>query len=71
MVRLSRWENIRYQELIKFSHGTKENVDRAVKAARKAFQTTWGNNLHATERANCKSVFMAIKGADGSVVQIC
>ena len=41
------------EPLLDFSYATKEDVDRAVKAAREAFQTTWGNNLHATERAAC------------------
>jgi aldehyde dehydrogenase (NAD+) len=43
---------------LSFSHGTKEDVDRAVEAARKAFQTTWGNTLHATERAKCESLLL-------------
>ena len=51
------------QTLLSFAHGTQEDVDRAVKAARKAFQTTWGNTIHATERATCASIpeFQAIR----------
>ncbi|NXD32356.1 ALDH dehydrogenase, partial [Spelaeornis formosus] len=37
--------------LLPFSHATKEDVDTAVKAARKAFKTTWGNNVPASQRA--------------------
>lgn len=46
------------EPLLDFSYATKEDVDRAVKAAREAFQTTWGNNLHATERAACNFCFV-------------
>jgi aldehyde dehydrogenase (NAD+) len=46
------------KSLLSFSHGTKEDVDRAVEAARKAFQTTWGNTLHATERAKCEPLIL-------------
>jgi aldehyde dehydrogenase (NAD+) len=53
------------QSLLSFSHATKEDVDRAVKAARKAFQTTWGNNIHATERAACEFSLSVRFGADG------
>jgi aldehyde dehydrogenase (NAD+) len=53
------------QNLLSFAHATQEDVDRAVKAARKAFQTTWGNNIHATERAACESILFAIYIADG------
>jgi acyl-CoA reductase-like NAD-dependent aldehyde dehydrogenase len=53
------------QSLLSFSHATKEDVDWAVKAARKAFQTTWGNNIHATERAACESILGARYRADG------
>ncbi|CAD6573507.1 MAG: aldehyde dehydrogenase (NAD(P)(+)) ald5 [Tremellales sp. Tagirdzhanova-0007] len=42
------------QRLLDFSHANEEDLRRAVKAARRAFQTTWGNNLHATSRATCK-----------------
>ena len=53
------------QSLLSFSHATKEDVDRAVKAARKAFQTTWGNNIHATERAACEFILVIRYGVDG------
>jgi len=53
------------QSLLSFSHATKEDVDRAVKAARKAFQTTWGNNIHATERAACESILDVLYKAEG------
>ncbi|ORX35562.1 aldehyde dehydrogenase domain-containing protein [Kockovaella imperatae] len=36
--------------LLDISHATKDDVDRAVKAARKAFETTWANNVTAAER---------------------
>lgn len=39
------------QHLADFAHATNDDVDRAVKAARKAFKTTWGNQIPATERA--------------------
>ncbi len=38
-----------------FAHATKEDVDRAVVAARKAFKTTWGKKVAATERATRES----------------
>lgn len=38
------------EEIVSVSHATKEDVDDAVKAARKAFKTTWGNNLPAADR---------------------
>lgn len=39
------------QHLADFAHATNDDVNRAVKAARKAFKTTWGNQIPATERA--------------------
>ncbi|ORY29112.1 aldehyde dehydrogenase domain-containing protein [Naematelia encephala] len=39
------------EKLLDVQHATAEDVDKAVKAARKAFKTTWGNTIHATERA--------------------
>ncbi|WVQ81729.1 hypothetical protein IAT38_003854 [Cryptococcus sp. DSM 104549] len=39
------------EKLLDFAHAGKEDVDKAVAAARKAFKTTWGNNIMATERA--------------------
>jgi hypothetical protein len=39
------------EKQLDFAHGSAADVDRAVKAARKAFKTTWGNNIPATERA--------------------
>ncbi|WWD18285.1 hypothetical protein CI109_102735 [Kwoniella shandongensis] len=36
---------------VDFAHATKEDVDTAVKSSRKAFKSTWGNNVPATERA--------------------
>nr|ODN86945.1 aldehyde dehydrogenase (NAD+) [Cryptococcus depauperatus CBS 7841] len=38
------------QVLLSFAHASTEDVDTAVKAARKAFRTTWGNNIPAAER---------------------
>lgn len=38
-------------KLLDFSHATPEDVDTAVKHARKAFKTTWGKQIQATERA--------------------
>ncbi|WVO15952.1 hypothetical protein L204_103617 [Cryptococcus depauperatus] len=38
------------QVLLSFAHASTEDVDTAVKAARKAFKTTWGNNIPAAER---------------------
>ncbi|KAK1921485.1 putative aldehyde dehydrogenase [Papiliotrema laurentii] len=37
--------------LLEFSHASSVDVDRAVASARRAFQTTWGNNVPATARA--------------------
>ncbi|WOO76474.1 Aldehyde dehydrogenase [Vanrija pseudolonga] len=39
------------EKLISVAHASKEDVDLAVKAARKAFKTTWGGNVAGTERA--------------------
>ncbi|ORY21001.1 aldehyde dehydrogenase domain-containing protein [Naematelia encephala] len=39
------------EKSLDFAHASKEDVDKAVKAARKAFKTTWGNNIQATKRA--------------------
>ncbi|KAK4688186.1 hypothetical protein P7C73_g1926, partial [Tremellales sp. Uapishka_1] len=39
------------EKQLDFAHASKEDVDTAVRAARKAFRTTWGNNVQATERA--------------------
>ncbi|OCF31508.1 aldehyde dehydrogenase (NAD+) [Kwoniella heveanensis BCC8398] len=33
-----------------FAHASKEDVDAAVKSSRKAFKTTWGDNVTAVER---------------------
>ncbi|WVF72485.1 hypothetical protein IAT40_007300 [Kwoniella sp. CBS 6097] len=33
-----------------FAHASKEDVDAAVKSSRKAFKTTWGDNVPAVER---------------------
>ncbi|ODO06228.1 hypothetical protein L198_01460 [Cryptococcus wingfieldii CBS 7118] len=38
------------QKLLDFQHAQGEDIDIAVKAARKAFKTTWGNTLPAAER---------------------
>ncbi|OXG89553.1 aldehyde dehydrogenase (NAD+) [Cryptococcus neoformans A2-102-5] len=38
------------QKLLDFAHAKKEDIDKAVIAARKAFKTTWGNNVLAAER---------------------
>lgn len=35
---------------MKISHASKDDVDTAVKSARKAFMTTWGNRIQASER---------------------
>lgn len=45
------------QEIISVSHSTKDDVDEAVRAARKAFKTTWGNNLPSAERGACECTF--------------
>lgn len=42
------------QKLLDFAHAKKEDIDKAVIAARKAFKTTWGNNVPAAERGACK-----------------
>ncbi|GAA6038062.1 hypothetical protein JCM8097_007526 [Rhodosporidiobolus ruineniae] len=39
------------ESLGKFDTATKEDVDLAVAAARRSFETTWGNNLPAEERS--------------------
>ncbi|CDZ98335.1 nad-aldehyde dehydrogenase [Phaffia rhodozyma] len=39
------------EKLLDFAHATSADVDRAVVHARKAFKTTWGKNVAATERA--------------------
>ena len=39
------------KKLVDVAHATKTDVDAAARAARKAFKTTWGNNVVATERA--------------------
>lgn len=44
------------QKLLDFAHAKKEDIDKAVIAARKAFKTTWGNNVLAAERGVCKLV---------------
>lgn len=44
------------QKLLDFAHAKKEDIDKAVIAARKAFKTTWGNNVLAAERGACKLV---------------
>jgi aldehyde dehydrogenase (NAD+) len=36
--------------IVEIAHATKEDVDEAVKAAREAFNTTWGNNVAGAER---------------------
>ncbi|KAL7418774.1 hypothetical protein Q5752_006457 [Cryptotrichosporon argae] len=36
--------------LVAVAHATKDDVDRAVKAARTAFKTTWGTNVAGAER---------------------
>ena len=36
--------------IVSIAHATKEDVDEAVKAAREAFNTTWGNNIAGAER---------------------
>ena len=38
------------QELAKISHASKADVDDAVKAARTAFNTTWGTKIQGAER---------------------
>lgn len=38
------------EKIVSISHATKDDVDAAVKAARKAFKTTWGNNIAAETR---------------------
>ena len=40
--------------LLDIQHASKDDVDRAVKAARKAFETTWSNNVSAAERGRCE-----------------
>ena len=49
---------------------TKEDVDLAVKAARKAFETTWGTNTPARERGRLLFKFADIieKNAGQSLV---
>lgn len=39
------------QKLLDCSHASSADVDRAVASARKAFKTSWGNNVPSTERA--------------------
>jgi len=41
------------EHLLDFHAASAEDVDKAVAAARKAFKTTWGRNVAATERARC------------------
>jgi aldehyde dehydrogenase (NAD+) len=38
------------EKLVAVSHAGKEDVDAAVAAARKAFKTTWGRKINASER---------------------
>ncbi|RSH82124.1 aldehyde dehydrogenase (NAD(P)(+)) ald5 [Saitozyma podzolica] len=38
------------ETLLEVSHASQEDVDEAVRAARKAFETAWGNNVQASER---------------------
>ncbi|KAI9634243.1 aldehyde dehydrogenase domain-containing protein [Dioszegia hungarica] len=38
------------ESLLSIAHASSEDVDAAVKSARLAFKTTWGNNVHAAER---------------------
>lgn len=42
------------QKLLNFAHAKREDIDKAVIAARKAFKTTWGNNVPAADRGACK-----------------
>lgn len=40
------------EKLVDVAHASKEDVDAAVKAARKAFKTTWGRNIPGADRGN-------------------
>ncbi|KAJ9111112.1 hypothetical protein QFC19_001311 [Naganishia cerealis] len=52
------------EKLLDFSHATPEDVDTAVKYARKAFKTTWGKTVAATERAALLNKFADIMEAN-------
>ncbi|KAJ9093393.1 hypothetical protein QFC21_006423 [Naganishia friedmannii] len=52
------------EKLLDFSHATPEDVDTAVKYARKAFKTTWGKSVAATERAALLNKFADIMEAN-------
>lgn len=39
------------KKVLNFAHASEKDVDDAVKAARKAFQTTWGKNIAGADRA--------------------
>lgn len=41
------------EKLLEFQGASDEDVDRAVKAARVAFNTTWGRNVAPGERTRC------------------
>ncbi len=43
------------EKIVDVEHASAEDVDDAVKAARRAFKTSWGLNIDATERARCTS----------------
>lgn len=43
------------EALCDFAHATKEDVDKAVKSARKAFMTTWGTTVPSADRGACES----------------
>lgn len=47
------------EKLVDVAHAGKEDVDAAVAAARRAFKTTWGMQIAATERARCESILNA------------
>lgn len=42
------------EHLVNVAHASAEDVDMAVKAARTAFETTWGSSITGAERGRCE-----------------
>ncbi|OCF75606.1 aldehyde dehydrogenase (NAD+) [Kwoniella mangroviensis CBS 8886] len=51
-----------------FEHAKKEDVNRAVASSRKAFNTVWGNNVAATDRAALLNKFADLMERDAAKI---